>query len=224
MAAGRTLVFCTSYFEGAQAWNGRLRKWLRHHAALPWQQRPLLCLIDDGSPVPPPADEVTPVAAGQALPDSDGRPLFVRFDTHLGRAGLLDYPGWWRSFLHAAEVARQGGCDKIVHIESDAFVLSRRMLQFLESRTRGWTAFWCPRWKLPETSIQVICADQFAALERLRQQGFSHLAGRYAERELPFTEVVHEPFGNRYGEFRHRVPGYADFAAQLQPGHAVWFR
>lgn len=223
MAAGPTLVFCTSYVAGAADWAGRYRRWLQHHRAIPWQ-RALLALIDDASPYWPPATEVTSVRVGQPWPAAPKLPLMVHFDQRLGRSGMVHYPGWWRSFLASSEVARLYGCTKIVHIESDAFVLSRRMLDFIESRERGWTAFWCPRWRFPETAIQVICSDQFDAMSAIAAGGLERLGGRLAEHVLPFTEVVREPHGNRYGETRTRIPGFADFAAQVGPHQRVWFR
>jgi hypothetical protein len=223
MSNPSTLVFCTSYVADAHAWESRYRRWLRHHMAVPWTHA-LICLIDDASPFWPPAVEVASLRIGQPLPPSPPRPLMLHFDERLGRTGVTHYPGWWRSFLHSVQVARHYGCAKIVHIESDAFVLSRRMHDFIESRQQGWTAFWCPRWQFPETAIQVICADQFDAMERIAAGGWERLAGREAERVLPFTDVVREPHGNRYGERRHRIPGFADFAVQVLPQHAVWFR
>jgi hypothetical protein len=218
-----TLIFCTSYVADGAAWSTRYRRWLDHHGAIPWHDA-LLCLIDDASPFVPPTTEVICVPAGAPLPDAPSLPLMVRFPDRLGRPALIRYPGWWRSFLHSLVVARHYGCERIVHIESDSFVLSRRMAAFVEGRRSGWTAFWCPRWRFPETCIQVICADQFDAMQRLADDGWDRHAGQLAERELPFTDVVRDPHGNRYGEFRSRIPGFADFAAQVQPHHKVWFR
>jgi hypothetical protein len=219
----QTLIFCTSHMADAEAWHGRYRRWLQHHAAIPWTDA-LLCLIDDGSPVLPPPQEVTSVSALAPLPPSPALPLLVRFPDRLGRPALLHYPGWWRSFLHSVVVARDYGCERIVHIESDSFVLSRRMAAFVQERRTGWTAFWCPRWRFPETCIQVICADQFDTMHRMLEGGWDRYAGQLAERVLPFTEVVREPHGNRYGEYRSRIPGFADFAAQVLPQHRVWFK
>ena len=223
MTGAATLVFCTSYVADARAWELRYRRWLQHHRVLPWRDAQF-CLVDDASPYWPPAAEATSLRVGQPLPAPSPPVLMLHFDQRLGRSGVTHYPGWWRSFLHSVAVARHYGCGKIVHIESDAFVLSRRMLAFIESRERGWTAFWCPRWRFPETAIQVICADQFEAMDRMAAIGWDNMAGRLAEQVLPFTDVVREPHGDRYGERRSRIPGFADFAAQVGPQHRVWFR
>jgi hypothetical protein len=218
-----TLVFCTSYVAGPVEWAARYRRWLEHHQSQPWGAA-LWCLMDDASPWQPPADEVQLVSVSAALPAAPGLPLMVRFEDHLGLQPGRCFPGWWRSFVHSVAVARHYGCTRIIHIESDAYVLTRRMQGFLMSRTAGWTAMWCPRWNFPESAIQVICEDQFDAMQRLAEGGWDRFAGAFAERLLPFTDVVREPHGNRYSEFRTRIPGYADFAAQVTPAQQVWFR
>jgi hypothetical protein len=218
-----TLVFCTSHIADRQAWTSRYQRWLEHHAALPFG-RALLCMIDDASPYRPDAQVLQVADAGAPLPAAPASPLMVRFPTRLGRSAVDDYPGWWRSFLFSVVVARHYGCRKIVHVESDAYVLSRRMLDFINARASGWTAFWCPRWNFPETGIQVICADRFDQMRGMWDAGWARHAGKYAERVLPFTDVVRDPHGNRYGEFRTRIPGFADFAMQVSPRQQVWFR
>ncbi len=218
-----TLVFCTSYMANRGEWLGRYRRWLDHHAPLPFD-RPLFCMIDDASPYLPDQEKVQTIESGQPFPLPPTRPLMVRFGNRLGRSAVDNYPGWWRSFLFSVLVAGNYGCRKIVHIESDAYVLSRRMVEFIRRRDSGWTAFWCPRWNFPETGIQVVCEDRFDAMRGMWEAGWERHAGKYAERILPFTDVVKDPHGNRYGEFRTRIPGFADFAMQVSPAHKVWFR
>lgn len=219
----KTLVFCTSHVAGPREWELRYRRWLRHHAALPWGAA-LVCMIDDGSPWLPDAAAVQLVSADAPLPPPAGGPLMLRFAHRLGRSAVTDYPGWWRSFLFSVVVARHYGCERIVHVESDAFVLTRRTVDFIRGCESGWTAFWCPRWRFPETAIQVVCQDQFDAMERIRAGGWEVFRGRQAEQVLPFTRVVREPHGNRYGEFRRNIPGFADFAVQVRPDQRVWFK
>ena len=224
MSSGfRTLVFCTSYIPGQAQWDERYARWLSHHAGLPWEA-PLMCMVDDGSPFVPDAALIQTVGAGDPLPDAPSLPLRVRFPDRLGRSGMHHYPGWWRSFLHSVFIARHYGCDKIVHVESDAYVLSSRMTSYISSRTSGWTAFWCPRWDFPETAIQVMCRDQFATLEHMWEAGWERYDGLNAEFVLPFTEITRDPHGDRYSEFRSSIPGYADFAVQVPASQKIWFR
>jgi len=218
-----TLVFCTSYIAGRGDWIARYERWLDHHAGLPFE-RPLFCMIDDASPYLPDDGRMEIVETGQAFPAHPMRPLLVRFGDRLGRSAVDNYPGWWRSFLFSVLLAKNYHCRKIVHIESDAYLLTRRMVEFINRRASGWTSFWCPRWHFPETGIQVVCEDRFETMQRMWDAGWERYAGKLAERVIPFTDIVRDPHGNRYGEFRVKIPGFADFAMQVTPRNKVWFR
>ena len=218
-----TLVFCTSYIADRRAWDERYERWLRHHLAIDFGKA-LICMIDDASPFRPEAERIQLVDVGQPRPPRPERPLMLRFDNRLGRIAVDNYPGWWRSFLYSVPLAEDYGCRKIVHIESDAYILTRRMADFINAIESGWTAFWCRRWNFPETAIQVICEDQFDAMQALLYGGWERYAGKLAECTLPFTNVVKDPQGDRYGEFSQSIPDFADFAMQVTPAHKVWFR
>ena len=181
-------------------------------------------MIDDASPYRPDRDRVQTVEIGQPLPTPPTGPLMFRFRNRLGRSAITTYPGWWRSFLFSVVVANHYHCRKIVHIESDAYILSRRMVELINRRDSGWAVFWCPRWHCPETGIQVVCEDQFGGMLDMWNAGWERHAGKYAEHVLPFTEIVKDTHGNRYGEFRTKIPGYADFATQVSPHQKVWFK
>jgi hypothetical protein len=219
---GRTLVFCTSYVAHEVAWQQRYLRWLQHHSAIDWGDA-VLAMVDDASPFIPPATQIQ-CHATDALPAAAHGPLMLRFSERLGRPAPAQYPGWWRSFLYSSVAASRLGCDKIVHIESDTYVLTQRMTSFIRELRSGWTGFWCPRWNFPETCVQVICKDQFPTLHSMWTRGWQHYSGQLAERIIPFTQVVREPHGNRYGEMRTRIPSFADFAAQVGPQHRIWYR
>lgn len=218
-----TLVFCTSYIANQDDWSARYERWLDHHSRLPFG-RALFCMIDDASLYLPDLNKVHTIEVGQPYPEMPTRALMVRFQNRLGRPAVDNYPGWWRSFLFSCQIAKHYRCKKIVHIESDAYVLTQHMLDFIVERDSGWTSFWCPRWNFPETAIQVICEDQFAEMQKFWEAGWERYAGECAELILPFTQVAKEPHGNRYGEFRSKIPSFADFAVQVTPQHDVWFK
>lgn len=142
----------------------------------------------------------------------------VWFDNRLGRPSMFCYPGWWRSFTFSVRIARKFGFDKIIHIESDAYVLSRRLVDYLRSINRGWTAMWSPTYAFPETSIQIICADAFPRLEEFASRGedFFRTSNRAAEFLLPFDKVDAKFKGERCGQLqRDRMPAHLDFIAQV---------
>ena len=140
-----TLLFCTSYLSSsphcaAERW----RKWIEYYS----QRMELfgadrLVLIDDGSSLEDIQLPVTILSADRLLPSElpQGVVLF-RFEQHLGRSSMYHFPGWWRSFSFASEVARIWRVGKLIHIESDAYVISRRLADYIRDCDQGWTTFY----------------------------------------------------------------------------------
>lgn len=158
-------------------------------------------MIDDGSPFLPPADIINTVSHSAALAANGDKNLIIRFDNNLGRQSGADYPGWWRSFLHSVNVANELGVDKIIHIESDAYIMTPRLVKFINEIESGWNVLWSPRYRMPETAIQVICRDQFAIFEKFKDNHPDYSFPDIAEKLLPFT-TVHKQFkGDRYSDF-----------------------
>src|ERR1700761_7013718 len=124
-----TLVFCTAYTgrndRPWEAWEIRYKRWGEaiKSSALDYEQ---ILIVDDGSPTLPAWPNAAILTALPAERPSERLGIFP-FKDNLGRPAAYDYPGWYRSFTFAAEYARIFGFDKIIHIESDAFLVSRRM-------------------------------------------------------------------------------------------------
>lgn len=125
-----------------------------------------------------------------------------RFRDNMGRKSVVQFPGWWRSFLFAIEIARKYGYRKMVHIESDFFVLSPRLRKFIRTTDHGWTGLYSNFYKFPETCLQVIGEDAFDRFLELRQtlEERRYHADTYAELILPFTRVTREFIGDRFCE------------------------
>jgi hypothetical protein len=170
-SAPRALLFCTSYTGGAAS-PSRWRRWCDYYDA----RRDAfgverLCLIDDGSPVGA-ACPGTTIVDCERLPDElPAGIVCFRFAHHYGRRSLHSFAGWWRSFAFAAHVARRYGFDKLLHVESDAFVLTRRLADRLRALDSGWSALWCPRFRMPESAVQVLCGPALIELEGLFAAG-----------------------------------------------------
>ena len=220
----RTLLFCTSFCSGEAAWRSRQRRWLDHHLALPLEHDAVF-VVDDASPFAPADPDVLVLDALPPTLPGEPRAFFYRFATHEGRIGLTGHRGWWRSFLFSLDVARAYGFERIVHVESDAFLLSRRIVDRINATVDGWTAYWCPLYGFPEPALQVIAHDRFDAMAAVAARGLDALTESLAEFTLPFTRVEQGFAGNRYGETRGRIPGYADYACQVNaPAIAVRYR
>mgnify|MGYP001082188249 CR=1 FL=1 len=195
----KTLVFATSYMHDAQAWASRYQRWYRYYKQSPLRHLPLV-LIDDGSPFLPDEEMVNVQPAHSPADIKTGYLNIIHFPNNLGRASLANYPGWWRSFLQSAALARQTGFNRIIHIESDAYILSSGLYDRLLSTQHGWTTFWLPTYQLPETAIQVIGEDQFDSM--LQVWKHPDLNVELAEDILPFTCVDKSMKGDRYSEFK----------------------
>jgi hypothetical protein len=213
------LLFCTSYIEDAKTWGTRYHEWLAYHEKL--FPSAVIALFDDASPYLPSEAGIRINVINQS-PQAfqlGERATIFTFPSHLGRHSITNFPGWFRSFTYSTEVARALGATKIIHIESDAYLLSQRAVDLVNHLDEGWTAFWCPRWNFPETAIQIICQDQFGALDLIGRTPYgSKLANQLLERTLPFTNIAMELRGDRYGEYRfiRKIPRNADFAAQVK--------
>ena len=197
----KSLLFCTSYIKDHQTWQSRYQRWLDFYKDMPIDTVKNI-MIDDGSPFLPPADVIGTLPHHHDLSQCGDRNVIVRFDENLGRQGLLAYPGWWRSFLHSMTIADDLGVDKIIHIESDAYVLSQRLVDFINETKTGWHALWTQRFQFPETAIQIICRDQFENLEKFKQHAPKYELSEFAEKLFPFTSVNRNFKGDRYSEIR----------------------
>jgi hypothetical protein len=198
-----TLVFCTSYFDSPEAYERRYQKWINHHwDALPNEH---MFFIDDGSNL----DLFKGVGVGiMSFPDRRGE----NWSSH-----PANHEGWWRSFGASLGLAKERDCRKIIHVESDAYIISARLARYMGELNSGWTALWCPTHNFPESSIQIICEDQFERFDAFLNREPSELAKLgLAEQVLPFTHVEKNFIGDRY-EHGRSPPEYVDFHCQYPP-------
>lgn len=233
----RSILFCTSFIKDEASWQQRYSRWLDFYNASPLGDT-MKFMIDDGSPFSPADARIETVAHDAPLTYAQHKIVRVHFPNNLGRQSMSIYPGWWRSFLHSINIAREVGAQKIIHIESDAFILSDRLFEFIDSVQTGWHVLWAQRYGLPETAIQVICEDQFESLTNFKQQAEQTPPTEFAEHILPFTSVDKSFLGDRYSEFKRNrsifrsrkfdfiplfqsqffwepIPANADFATQV---------
>ena len=215
----RTLIFCTAWSPDPANttfhWDRRYRRWLDavRHSTLEFDT---ILMVDDASASLPTWSDVQVIHEGQDAAPSAA--VIFSFDRHLGRNAITDFPGWVRSFMFAALFAERHGFDKVVHIESDAFLISKRMQDYVNDFSEGWAAVWCPLWDRPESGVQVIAGSQMAAYLKLAKQDNRALATSVIETTLPFTHVERAFIGDRYGELGLSVPRNADFSMQTFPG------
>ena len=134
------------------------------------------------------------------------RPLdLFHFGIRLGRGGLRDYPGWFRSFCFAAQYAKENGFAKVVHIELDAFVISARFAAFINDVSQGWVGFQLPRHKMPESAIQIIAGSGIDRFVEFAKRPYEEFRGKNIESDIPYTAIINHFKGDRYGQFLPEV-------------------
>lgn len=176
-----------------------------------------LLIIDDGSTTIPDWTNTEIISNEQLPQESKAETVIFKFEDHLGRQAVDCYPGWYRSYMFAASYADRFGFDKIIHIESDAHLISDRIQTYVNDLSSGWTTFWCPRHSFPENAIQIIAGNSVTDFIKWNKKRipYDNYKGVYAEYWTPFTNVNKEFNGDRWNEFDSSIPLDADFAAQL---------
>jgi hypothetical protein len=217
----KSFLFCTSYInnEFSDHHSFRYRKWIEYYSKI---KKDLgveyILVIDDGSPGLALAveDETNVIYIDRGLPDRLSKKInILAFRNHLGQPSknYIDYPGWWRSFTFSIKIADKYKFKKIVHIESDFYVISQRLRDFLKKLKIGWTVLYSSFYHFPETAIQIICQDCFALLMEVcaKAESSNYRFDQVAEEILPFTSVIKDSKGDRIWE----PPVLSDWASGL---------
>ena len=225
----RTLVYCTAYADTPSAWDTRYRRWVDalRRSGIHFDQ---LLMVDDGSAALPGWEDLAVLTQGQAPQPQDAvsaAPLLLyHFEQRLGRAALFDFPGWYRSFAFGAAYAKAHGFEKVIHLESDAFLVSERMRRTVDRLAAGWTIFWTEKYGFPEIAIQVVGPDQIDALVAFCAEPYERMRGEIHEHHFRPTHVEKGLFGDRYGETAEAIPRNADYATQVpsqrEPSYYWW--
>lgn len=208
----KTLLFCTTYSTGGNVWEDRYRRWLEA-IKLSSIEHDHLVMIDDGSPVLPQWPDIAIVKELDDYP-AGARCALLALRPHLGRLGMFNVPGWYRSFATAATIAVRFGFDKVVHVESDAFIISERLQRYINLSNDGWIGLWCDTHAVPETGIQVIAGTGLHAYSEFVKQPHDVFVEKSFEKTIPFTHVERGFRGGRYGEKLNYVPRDADWTMQ----------
>lgn len=235
--ADRACLFSLCWLDGADGYGdalssadglpptrlARTLKWLDfYESLLPYLGVDKVIFVDDCSAI----DAVRILSGNIYTPDfqllepATKRPWLdiVRCEKHLGRKPVKDYPYFWRGVGMIPDVIARYGLSKLIFIESDCYLLTPRIIDFIRRLNSGYCAFWSARYQMPESALTVLCQDQFE-----RFSGFCNnldterYSGRPAELVLPFTHYITSGFcGDRYGEAATPQSVDMDFYAQCQ--------
>lgn len=139
----------------------------------------------------------------------------IRFGKHWERGQEYDYPYGWRT-VHAARMVAEA-YDKIIFIDSDGFVLSRRLANWIKELNDGWHALWCPKYSFPEANCHILTREHYPAFFKFTEgDPYQHNNTGMMENILPFTHVHREFVSNRYGEWGEPQHPTMDFYAQAR--------
>lgn len=216
----KTLLFTTSFCSSIEEWNERVFKWFNYFTKSTLHYNKLL-IVDDGSSILPEWNEVELIDK-PFIDEPLSKSFIFHFNKNLGRPAHLDYPGWFRSFNFAARYALKFNYDKVIHIESDAYLLSERIFNYFNNTQTGWNTLWCHKHHFPETAIQLICKDQIIKYYQITQLSYDKFFKNFTiETQLPFTHINKTFIGDRYHEYTDIIPQTADYACQVKHNFKV---
>lgn len=102
---------------------------------------------------------------GDALMDVTLHPdklNLLMFSKVYTRPHVWTIPAFWRSIHAAIFIAECQGYYKLVYIESDCFILSKRLMERIRSFQSGIAMPWSEMYSIPASQIIVICKDSFS--------------------------------------------------------------
>lgn len=117
------------------------------------------------------------------------------FETHLGRSSIVKFEGWWRSFRTG--VLENTNWNKIVWIETDCYVLSKNLFNYLDESNNGYISLYSKNYIFPDSSIQVINKDKYYLIEHTNSQPPNDII----EKILPFTHIEKQFIGDRHEDY-----------------------
>jgi len=239
----KTMLVCTAYVKNEYQL-ARIQKWIDYYTV---RKEALgidhICIIDDGSPMEWVNKLSVNLCPIKFIPDKSGtlsqievptnisRDMvnWVRFPMRLGRPNLFLFPGWWRSYSFTGAFAEFLDYDKFIFIESDAYVLSERLLDYL-NKAEGYGAMWSTVSGYPETSVHWCDKVNFHKVSKYftiggrlndafwwgaNLHGFQYLP----EYVLPFNndfDVAKQFRGDRYGDDHYDdIPEDCDFICNI---------
>lgn len=130
--------------------------------------------------------------------------------------GPNHYPYCWRALYYIQELIEKG-YEKIIMIDSDGFVVSRRLFNHIKNLRLGWNTVWCKRWEFPEASLQILCKDSFHLFKNFARIDYKRRFGNIMEIVLPFTHIFNEFNCDRFGETNAPFTSNIDYYGQAGP-------
>lgn len=135
---------------------------------------------------------------------------------NIGEGEANQYPYCWRALYYIKNLIEEG-YEKIVVIDSDGFVVSKKLADYINNLSSGWNSFWCKRWDFPEASIHVLCKDAFNMFFNFIKIPYQNRVGSIMEITLPFTHIEEQFNCDRFGETNDPFTNDIDYYGQAGP-------
>lgn len=218
----KTMIFCTSSIDTKYDWYFKYKLWFDFIYSASHVGTDLY-MINDGDI----SEEIVAnieLSGGFSVIDNYNIPASVgslqNIIIHKEKLGRLHYKGWVRSFFSSLDIAEKRGYNKIIHIESDAFVLSDRLWKHFSDIKEGWEVLWCPRYNMPENAIQIICKDSFLEFRQQADRFKDGIRQGIIENLLPYKKINKDFVGDRYGEiglpFSNKMDYYCQYLDSIK--------
>lgn len=196
----RTLLFAPCIVDTEERLQRNI-KWLRYYAPLKDKLGyDRILLVDNASP---------PEFLSRLEKEIETLGIDARISKkkiRLERIKTDAYGYWYRAFGDAAYYALDHGFDKLIHIDTDVFVFTDKICEYIKNQhyldSPGWIGFWCDIHKYNETIFQVCTGrDNLDNMYQFMTEGFlQYYPFDIAERKVPFTHIEKNFTGDRYPE------------------------
>lgn len=147
------------------------------------------------------------------------------YQKHYDRPKHMDYKYCWRALYFGRELFQEYDYDKVIHLNNDSFVLSKKIANHIVSIKdgEGWMP-WCPKHSFPECDINVYTKN-FEGYWNLTAKPYGSWVPQAMENVLRSHswKVEKEWIGDRYSEYPIEIPKDADFATQVNLSQKVKF-
>jgi hypothetical protein len=196
----------------------QLYRWLDHYAprCVPWGVTQIG--VSNDGPATIKADWIVDAQSPGFQEIKSPVTLYTR-PVRLGRKDVWTYPGNWRNLATIMGMAQEFNFERVLYIEWDFQVYSKRMVDFIAGMKGGLQTFWCPRFEMAEAAFMCVGPDYYEQVKDVAtlMQAVEWVTDKHQSMEfvLPWTDVHKDFVGERYPEFGEAIPENADFCAQF---------
>lgn len=228
----KSVLYAPSYLEGSDAFGGdrieRTKKFILYYRAL--KERlgfDSIFMCDNGSD-PAKVRQLNGVIYGcdekfddARMLDCSGDPFqndlkILWFKERYTRGAGFDYPYCWRNLYAIHILLTKFGYEKVITTDTDGFVVSGRLAEFVKNCNSGWQAFWIKKYSFPTAEFHILNKDAFPLFSKFTAPHFMKYNGYCMETLLPFTHINRQFDFDRYGEDEIPQSWSMDYYAQCR--------